>query len=40
EFGWVLAGSTQEGVHVGAYGRGMSAYGLGFSMIKDIASYA
>ncbi|MFE0673895.1 hypothetical protein [Streptomyces sp. NPDC058867] len=40
EFGWVLAGSTEEGVHVGAYGRGMSAYGLGFSMIKDIGEYA
>ncbi|MFC8091356.1 hypothetical protein [Streptomyces sp. NPDC057301] len=40
EFGWVLAGSTQEGVHVGAYGRGMSAYGLGFAMIKDISAYA
>jgi hypothetical protein len=40
EFGWVLAGSTQEGVHVGAYGRGMSAYGLGFAMIKDISVYA
>ncbi|MFD7713164.1 hypothetical protein ACFV6E_14875 [Streptomyces sp. NPDC059785] len=40
EFGWVLAGSTTEGVHVGAYGRGMSAYGLAFSMIKDIAAYA
>ncbi|MER5180380.1 hypothetical protein ABT009_18740 [Streptomyces sp. NPDC002896] len=40
EFGWVLAGSTPEGVHVGAYGRGMSAYGVGFSMIKDIATYA
>ncbi|MEU4034650.1 hypothetical protein [Streptomyces collinus] len=40
EFGWVLAGTTGAGVHVGAYGRGMSAYGLGFSMIKDIAEYA
>ncbi|MGP4000906.1 hypothetical protein [Streptomyces sp. 8N706] len=42
EYGWVLAGSAQaqEGVHIGAYGRGMSAYGLGFSVIKDIASYA
>ncbi|MFE9093844.1 hypothetical protein [Streptomyces sp. NPDC007264] len=40
EFGWVLAGSTQAGVHVGAYGRGMSAYGLGFAAIKDIAAYA
>ncbi|MFI9774799.1 hypothetical protein ACIHCV_08815 [Streptomyces sp. NPDC051956] len=39
EFGWVLAGSTQAGVHLGAYGRGMSAYGLGFSMIKDIGAY-
>ncbi|MEY9994040.1 hypothetical protein ABIE67_006072 [Streptomyces sp. V4I8] len=40
EFGWVLAGSTQEGVHLGAYGRGMSAYGLAFAMIKDISAYA
>lgn len=40
EFGWVLAGSTPEGVHLGAYGRGMSAYGLGFAVIKDIAAYA
>ncbi|MFE9609020.1 hypothetical protein [Streptomyces sp. NPDC006012] len=40
EFGWVLAGSTREGVHLGAYGRGMSAYGLGFAMIKDIRAYA
>ncbi|GAA3833973.1 hypothetical protein ACFS5L_26500 [Streptomyces phyllanthi] len=40
EFGWVLAGSTSEGVHVGAYGRGMSAYGLGFAKIKDIGAYA
>ncbi|MET8831157.1 hypothetical protein ABZX40_06695 [Streptomyces sp. NPDC004610] len=39
EFGWVLAGSTGEGVHLGAYGRGMSAYGLGFAVIKDIAEY-
>jgi hypothetical protein len=40
EFGWVLAGSTKEGVHLGAYGRGMSAYGLGFSVVKDIKEYA
>ncbi|MFJ3666227.1 hypothetical protein ACIPSE_07210 [Streptomyces sp. NPDC090106] len=40
EFGWVLAGSTAAGVHVGAYGRGMSAYGLGFAMVKDISTYA
>ncbi|MED7824085.1 hypothetical protein [Streptomyces chiangmaiensis] len=38
-FGWVLAGSTQAGVHVGGYGRGMSAYGLGFAVVKDIAAY-
>ncbi|MET9916625.1 hypothetical protein ACFV1C_38760 [Streptomyces sp. NPDC059605] len=40
EFGWVLAGSAPGGVHIGAYGRGMSAYGLGFSVIGDITSYA
>ncbi|MEU5901100.1 MULTISPECIES: hypothetical protein [Streptomyces] len=40
EYGWILAGSTKEGVHLGAYGRGMSAYGLGFSVIQDIGSYA
>ncbi|HZG03451.1 MAG TPA: hypothetical protein VE546_07760 [Streptomyces sp.] len=39
EYGWVLAGPTREGVHIGAYGRGMSAYGLGFSVIKDITTY-
>ncbi|MCB5180826.1 hypothetical protein [Streptomyces antimicrobicus] len=37
EFGWVLAGSTEEGVHLGAYGRGLSAYGLAFCAIDDIA---
>ncbi|WP_037852101.1 hypothetical protein [Streptomyces sp. NRRL S-340] len=40
EFGWVLAGSTSQGVHVGAYGRGMSAYGLGFAVVEDITAYA
>ncbi|MEV5435510.1 hypothetical protein AB0K80_05680 [Streptomyces sp. NPDC052682] len=40
EFGWVLAGATTSGVHLGAYGRGMSAYGLGFAVVKDIAEYA
>lgn len=40
EYGWVLAGEARDGVHVGAYGRGMSAYGLGFSVIKDITEYA
>ncbi|MEU4201861.1 hypothetical protein [Streptomyces sp. NPDC045470] len=42
EYGWVLAGSAgdgPEGVHIGAYGRGMSAYGLGFAVVKDIAAY-
>ncbi|MFE1413825.1 hypothetical protein ACIGFK_05435 [Streptomyces sp. NPDC085524] len=39
EFGWVLAGSTRGGVHLGAYGRGMSAYGLGFSVIPDLGAY-
>ncbi|AVZ75151.1 hypothetical protein SLUN_26110 [Streptomyces lunaelactis] len=39
EFGWVLAGPTGGGVHVGAYGRGMSAYGLGFSAVKDLGAY-
>lgn len=40
EYGWVVAGTTSEGVHLGAYGHGMSAYGLGFSVIKDITAYA
>ncbi|MCX4674475.1 hypothetical protein OG413_03920 [Streptomyces sp. NBC_01433] len=40
EFGWVLAGSAHGGVHIGAYGRGMSAYGLGFAVIGDITTYA
>ncbi|MFH8473005.1 hypothetical protein [Streptomyces sp. NPDC018000] len=39
EFGWTLAGSTQSGAHIGAYGRGMSAYGLAFSVVGDIAGY-
>ncbi|MFG2223704.1 hypothetical protein [Streptomyces sp. NPDC048644] len=42
EYGWVLAGSADEGsdgVHIGAYGRGMSAYGLGFGVVKDLAAY-
>lgn len=40
EYGWVLAGAAHHGVHLGAYGRGMSAYGLGFAVVKDIESYA
>lgn len=39
-YGWVLAGGTSHGVHIGAYGRGMSAYGLGLAAIADIESYA
>ncbi|MET9360476.1 hypothetical protein ABZX93_06165 [Streptomyces sp. NPDC006632] len=39
EFGWILAGSARSGVHLGAYGRGLSAYGLGFSVIEDLTSY-
>lgn len=39
EYGWVLAGAAGGGAHIGAYGRGMSAYGLGFSVVKDIESY-
>jgi hypothetical protein len=39
EYGWVLAGSTLAGVHIGAYGRGMSAYGLGFSVVQDLGEY-
>jgi hypothetical protein len=38
EYGWVLAGSAR-GVHLGAYGRGMSAYGLALSAIPDVALY-
>ncbi|MCF3965162.1 hypothetical protein [Streptomyces fuscigenes] len=38
EYGWVLAGST-DSVHLGAYGRGMSAYGLGFARIEDLRTY-
>ncbi len=38
EYGWVLAGSVQ-GAHIGAYGRGMSAYGVGFAIVRDITAY-
>jgi hypothetical protein len=38
EFGWVLAGTAQD-AHIGAYGRGMSAYALGFSVIEDLGAY-
>ncbi|MER7764190.1 hypothetical protein [Streptomyces sp. NPDC097619] len=39
EFGWVLAGTTPDGAHLGAYGRGMSAYGLAFAQVGDITAY-
>lgn len=40
EFGWVLAGAAVgSGVHIGAYGRGMSAYGLGFCAVEDLDAY-
>ena len=38
EYGWVMAGSAR-GVHLGAYGRGMSAYGLALSAIPDLSVY-
>jgi hypothetical protein len=38
EYGWVLAGSAR-GVHLGAYGRGMSAYGLALAAVPDIRVY-
>ncbi|AEW96364.1 MULTISPECIES: hypothetical protein [Streptomycetaceae] len=38
EYGWVVAGSAR-GVHLGAYGRGMSPYGLGFAVVRDITGY-
>jgi hypothetical protein len=39
EYGWVLAGEA-PGVHLGAYGRGVSAYALGFTTVTDLAAYA
>lgn len=38
EYGWVMAGAAR-GVHLGAYGRGMSAYGLGLAVVKDVTVY-
>jgi hypothetical protein len=38
EYGWVMAGAA-PGVHLGAYGRGVSAYGLGLSVVADLAAY-
>ena len=38
EYGWVLAGDAPD-VHIGAYGRGLSAYGLGLARIGDLRPY-
>ncbi|MEV4556140.1 hypothetical protein AB0K51_03965 [Kitasatospora sp. NPDC049285] len=38
EYGWVLAGEA-PGVLIGAYGRSVSAYGVGFTAVSDLAAY-
>ncbi|MFE7188564.1 hypothetical protein [Kitasatospora sp. NPDC057541] len=38
EYGWVLAGEAR-GVLLGAYGRGVSAYGAGFTAVPDLTAY-
>ncbi|MEV7940026.1 hypothetical protein AB0O82_28320 [Kitasatospora sp. NPDC088264] len=38
EYGWVLAGEA-PGVLLGAYGRGVSAYGAGFATAPDLTAY-
>ncbi|WP_181442526.1 hypothetical protein [Streptomyces tateyamensis] len=38
EYGWVLAGEA-PGVLLGAYGRGLSAYALGFTALQDLTDY-
>ncbi|MFI9782370.1 hypothetical protein ACIHEI_02515 [Kitasatospora sp. NPDC051984] len=38
EYGWVLAGEA-PGVLIGAYGRSVSAYGIGFTTVPDLATY-
>jgi hypothetical protein len=38
EYGWVLAGDTR-GCWLGAYGRGVSAYGLGFARLTTLDGY-
>nr|WP_191289578.1 hypothetical protein [Kitasatospora herbaricolor] len=38
EYGWVLAGEA-PGVLLGAYGRGVSAYGVGFATVPDLTAY-
>ncbi|WP_435172899.1 hypothetical protein [Actinacidiphila sp. bgisy145] len=39
EYGWVMAGSAPSGVHLGAYGRNLSAYGLALAAVPDLAAY-
>lgn len=39
EYGWVLARTAGDSVHLGAYGRGLSAYGLGFRAVNDLGEY-
>lgn len=39
EYGWVLAGETSTS-YLGAYGRGVSAYGLGFTLLQHLTDYA
>ncbi|MFD7920228.1 hypothetical protein ACFV3R_13510 [Streptomyces sp. NPDC059740] len=29
-----------RGVHIGAYGRGLSPYGIGFAVVRDLTAYA
>lgn len=38
EYGWVLAGEA-PGVLIGAYGRSVSAYGVGFTAVPDLERY-
>ncbi len=39
EYGWVLAGAASA-VYLGAYGRGLSAYSLGFAFVSDVSTFA
>jgi hypothetical protein len=38
EYGWVVAGEG-PGVFLGAYGRGISPYGLGFERVESLVTY-
>ncbi|MER6911516.1 hypothetical protein ABT354_07590 [Streptomyces sp. NPDC000594] len=40
DFGWILAGPAGDGTYIGAYGRGMSPYGLGFARVPDLTPYS